>query len=93
MKKNSNIDLKSLWERVAKKRNFIDSSSTPELVTVESQAQIQSDFPSVEMQMQPDIPAIEMGVSTNVGEAVASNEPEVAGVAVTEPEVPVVPAS
>ena len=86
MKKKFVPDLKFLWERAAKKRN-IDSSSTPQLVTVESAAQIQSDSPSVEMQFQPEIAMTELGISSNITEAVASNEPEVARAASTEPGV------
>ena len=90
MKKKTNPDLKSLWEKATKKRN-VDSSSIPEVATVptvESQAPFQSDSPSVPMQLQPDVAVTELGISiTNVVEAVASNEPEgAAEAASSEPE-------
>ncbi|TVU41024.1 hypothetical protein EJB05_14514, partial [Eragrostis curvula] len=50
-----------------------------ELVTAESQAQVQSDSPSVEMQLHTDVAMTELGVSRNDVETVASHEAKVAG--------------
>ncbi|CAN6287959.1 unnamed protein product [Urochloa humidicola] len=88
-RKSIEVDLKTLWDRQRqlKSRNVgSGSASTPQPVTIESEAVPVSDAPSVQpatiesqVQIQPEVADID--VARDVTPEVASNDPDIASTA------------